>query len=178
MNHLLLFKKHEESERKRFTQFMKESLDYLLAAKYERVSIEAFQEMMVELFDDDIPKMKEIADVEKLFANRGESEHVVWYSRVLCAAYMKLNADRFLPFLGEEWPSVEEYCSREVEPQGKECEQLQIIALAEVLQVRVQIEYLSPTSTENSEPVCLGPEDARLMIKFLYRPGHYDILYD
>jgi ubiquitin thioesterase protein OTUB1 len=156
---------------------MGDSLDYLLSAKYERVSIETFQEMMVELFEDDIPKMKTAEDVGRLFNNKGESEHIVWFSRLLCAAYMKLNADRFLPFLGEEWPSIEEYCSREVEPQGKECEQLQVIALAEVLHINVVIEYLSAAADQITEPVKLGPEDAAISIKFIYRPGHYDVLY-
>ena len=156
---------------------MKDSLDLLLSAGYERVSVETFQEMMVELFEDDLPNLKSSADVERMFSNKGESEHVVWYSRVLCAAYMKLNADRFLPFLGEEWQSINEYCSREVEPQGKECEQIHIIALTEILNIGVVIEYLSASSAP-SEPVQLGPEKPPITIKFLYRPGHYDVLYD
>ena len=157
---------------------MKDSLDYLLSAGYERVSIETFQEMMVELFEDDLPKMKTAKDVERMFSSKGDSEHVVWYSRVLCAAYMKQNGDRFLPFLGDEWISIDDYCSREVEPQGKECEQVHIIALAEILKVNVVIEYLSASTNGTSGPVQLGPESAPLVIKFLYRPGHYDVLYD
>lgn len=68
---------------------------------------------------------------------------------------------------------------------GKECDQPQIAALTEALQVGVKIEYLdgsagpgqdlqsyvcSPTvpATEQQEPV---------PITLLYRPGHYDILY-
>lgn len=34
------------------------------------------------------------------------------------------------------------YCRREVEPMGRECEQLHIIALTEYLGLRVAIEYL------------------------------------
>jgi len=34
------------------------------------------------------------------------------------------------------------YCAREVEPMGKECEQLHIIALTEYLGLKVSIEYL------------------------------------
>jgi len=166
-----------EGERKRLAQFMKDSLDILVSAQYELIGVETFQELMVELFEDDIPRMSTTEDVVNLFSNKGESEHIVWYSRILCAAYLKLNADRFLPFLSEQYLTMEDFCSREVEPQGKECEQLQIIALSEILQISVSIEYLSSASTEESEPVVLGPESAAMMIHFIYRPGHYDVLY-
>jgi ubiquitin thioesterase protein OTUB1 len=163
-----------ETERKRIAKFMQDSLHYLISAGYEAVGVEDFQEMVSEFFDQDILQLKTSDDVVKLFSNKGESEHIVWYARALCAAYMKLNGDRFLPFLGEEYLTIEEYCSREVEPQGKECEQLHIIALAEVLQIRVLIEYISATE---SNCVTLGPEGCALTISFLYRPGHYDVLY-
>lgn len=158
---------------------MKDSLDYLLSAGYERVGVETFQEMVVELFEQDILQFSSVQSVESLFRDKGESEHIVWYARVLCAAFMKKNADRFLPFLAGDWSSVEEYCSLEVEPQGKECEQPQIIALAEVLQVRVVIEYISASELAGGqEQVCLGPDSSESVVKLLYRPGHYDILYD
>lgn len=34
------------------------------------------------------------------------------------------------------------YCQREVEPMGKECEQVHVIALTEYLGIAVRIEYL------------------------------------
>ncbi|GMF22046.1 unnamed protein product [Phytophthora lilii] len=66
---------------------------------------------------------------------------------------------------------------------GKECDQPQIAALTDALQVGVKIEYLdgsagpgqdlqsyvcSPATPATHEPVT---------ITLLYRPGHYDILY-
>lgn len=57
--------------------------------------------------------------------------------------YMKKEADRFLPFVEDGLtPDMESYVKREVEPMGKECEQVHIIALTEYLQISVRIEYL------------------------------------
>jgi hypothetical protein len=70
---------------------------------------------------------------------------------------MRREAQRYAPFLADGCGSsglsdadsssgsesqVESYCKREVEPMGKECEQLQVIALTEYLGVTVRIEYL------------------------------------
>lgn len=171
-------------ERLRLTQYMRDSLDLLIKAGNDRVGVETFQEMMVELFEDDlVNRLHTQKDVENLFANKGESEHIVWYGRALCAAYMKINAERFFPFLppGGKWTTVEQYCAREVEPQGKECEDLHILALCETMGVRVIIEYLSAATTDAKTAanslVKFGPEDAKIKIKLLYRPGHYDLLY-
>lgn len=37
---------------------------------------------------------------------------------------------------------IDSYCKAEVEPMGKECEQLHIIALTEYLEISIVIEYL------------------------------------
>jgi len=67
------------------------------------------------------------------------------------------------------------FCAREVEPMGRECEQIHIIALCEALGVSVAIEYLDGSS---GPLACLTlPEGREPAITLLYRPGHYDILY-
>jgi ubiquitin thioesterase protein OTUB1 len=95
-----------------------------------------------------------------------------------------------------------EFCQREVEPMGKECEHLQVSALTECLQIHVTIEYLDGRSSshfrhhnnflravsEGSNPVRniqfpTREEDDTVLHAdvietfLLYRPGHYDILY-
>ena len=41
---------------------------------------------------------------------------------------MRLEEERFTPFLSDvTFTSMEEYCRREVEPMGKECEQVGIV---------------------------------------------------
>ena len=80
---------------------------------------------------------------------------------------------------------MQSYCSREVEPMGKECEQVHIIAIAELLGVVVAIEYLDGRLPADelsglSKVECGGSlqevEPSR-HVRLLYRPGHYDILY-
>lgn len=91
----------------------------------------------------------------------------------------------------------------QVEPMGKECDQPQIAALTEALQVGVKIEYLDGSAKADEELQCYvcapnvtpsaagrSPSSSPRMrthsgetkvqpvsITLLYRPGHYDILY-
>ena len=59
------------------------------------------------------------------------------------AAAMKKQADRFLPYVMDDSTlDVDSFIAREVEPMGRECEQVQIMALTEFLGVLVKIEYL------------------------------------
>ena len=82
------------------------------------------------------------------------------------------------------------------ESQGKECEQLQIIAISELLGIRVEIEYLdgkelqtvvASSSDGNGVTVTaalslvecgdMTAASSAIKVFLLYRPGHYDILY-
>lgn len=59
------------------------------------------------------------------------------------AGYLRRHEQRFFPFVdGGQDLDMASYCRREVEPSGRECEQLQVIALTESLGLRVAIEYL------------------------------------
>ncbi len=54
---------------------------------------------------------------------------------------LKRHEDRFSPFV-DGGGSVADFCRREVEPMGVECEHVQILALTEYLGIGVTIEYL------------------------------------
>jgi len=157
-------------------KLMRESLDYLTSAGYDRMAVETFYEMVVEFFDDELPAMSALLDVERAFQDFSRSEHIVWYARALCAAFMKKNLERFEPFLPERYVTVAQYCAAEVEPVGKECEELEITALCDVLRVRVEIEYLSSKTRGQEVRNAFGPDDGPV-VHLLYRPGHYDVLY-
>jgi len=108
-----------------------------------------------------------------------------WFMRLLTAATMRRQAERFLPFLDDIAAStgdMQDYTQREVLPMGKECEQVHIIALAECLGVQVKIEYMDGRPFEHAlgcvlTDIAEGSEGV-ITISLLYRPGHYDILYD
>lgn len=68
---------------------------------------------------------------------------------------------------------------QEVEPMGKESDHVHIIALASTTLVPVRIEYMdrgnatTPSINHHDFPEASNPR-----IFLLYRPGHYDILYE
>jgi hypothetical protein len=115
---------------------------------------------------------KSTSELFELFQEGGECDYYTWYMRLLTSgiivlgienkkqnyicttdcrihvclvitAAMKKQADRFLPFVEDMYtPDMITYTNREVEPMGRECEQVQIIALTEYLNISVRIEYL------------------------------------
>ncbi|CAM9143940.1 unnamed protein product [Heterosigma akashiwo] len=65
---------------------------------------------------------------------------------------------------------------------GKECEQVQIMALTRALGITVAIEYLdgSPLQDGKISKLVLPSEETGAppaWVTLLYRPGHFDILY-
>ena len=114
----------------------------------------------------------------------------------MTAAQMKSNPEKYLPFVmaDDNYADIPSFCSREVEPMGKECGMVQVSALAECMGVKVIIEYmdgreLKLNKLNNNDEVVVhhvfgegnnedGEDDERkTSITLLYRPGHYDILY-
>ena len=55
---------------------------------------------------------------------------------------MKFHICYFLFVVDSYFTIIVAFCQREVEPMGKECEHLQVLALTEYLQLNVTIEYL------------------------------------
>lgn len=123
---------------------------------------------------------------------------------------LKLHQERFMPFVEDIEirfnSDMGAYCSSEVEPMGKECEQIHLMALLEMLpHVEINLEYLDGRYSyadlfffllqiytlvfipyrEFSDilPNVLlqasnvDAETSLQRVNLLYRPGHYDILY-
>jgi ubiquitin thioesterase protein OTUB1 len=89
-----------------------------------------------------------------------------------------------MPYLEDDCYDIATFCQKQIEPMGKECSMVQVLALAEAFQVRVDIEYLDgheflPKAEGGSglSKHSFGPETATTTLTLLYRPGHYDILY-
>ena len=133
---------------------MRGSLDYLEKSRYTRVSIEWFHEVVVEHFEDETMTP---AKVEALFADPTESQNLVWYARLLCAGYLKQNADRFMPFIADGFADIDSFCAQEVEPVGREAEQVHIIALCEFLTVEIAIEYVTICAGVMNAPTLFEP---------------------
>ncbi|KAH8070156.1 NEDD8-specific protease [Aureococcus anophagefferens] len=133
---------HPELERVRAV--VRASKAKILSVDYEETAIDMFWEMLVEVLDD-VPKTTLAQWHAKMNEEHGVAMHIVWFCRVLSAAQIKLNADRFAPFVMDETGAadVADFCRREVEPVNHECEQVQIIAHG-----MLEIPVPSSTSTE------------------------------
>jgi ubiquitin thioesterase protein OTUB1 len=159
----------------------------------------------------------------------GTSDYCVWYLRVITSTILKSDPDRFVHYLNDgnsgggsddptnrsssssssfitHYTDVPTYCAREIDPMGKECSMVGVLALAEAFQITVEIEYmdgkeLSKSNNNNNNNTLIkhsfggkvqegGEQDgdcdgddgddkssSALCITLLYRPGHYDILY-
>lgn len=150
------------------------------------MAFEIFYESLVELLEGlDGNKADAAASLHtELTQENATSDYCTWYLRVLTATYLKGDPIRFLPYLEEDYMDIASFCQQQIEPMGKECSMVQVLALAEAFQVKVEIEYLdghSFTSTvEGGSGLTkhtFGPPEATTTLTFLYRPGHYDILY-
>ena len=174
------------NELERLTAWAKASLDEMCTRGYDRFTLEMFFDELVELFEylATKPKLDEV--VTKLNEENGTSEYVTWYLRVVSAAYLKSDPDRFIHFI-EGGMDIPTFCSREVEPMGRECSMIQVLALAEAMLVDVAIEYLDGRHFDKALTRHeFGPSQndslseggsSTTKVTLLYRPGHYDILY-
>ena len=207
----------QEKELKRIQTYVNDSLAEVTKYGYDQFTIEMFHDELVDLMtfvaacsSNQNSSIKvnanEIENAEKLHEKLNEenatSDYCTWFLRVITSAYLKKDAGRFVHFLDDpNYFDVPTFCQREVDPMGKECGMVQVLALAEAFGVRVVIEYLDGNAllsdgtvlmrhtfgadagveakrSNSSEHANDGKDDSNpVNITLLYRPGHYDILY-
>jgi len=180
-----------DGEFHRIKQLIHNSLSWVSAQGYEESTIEMFYEEVVDLLDFISIAGDRAALHAKLNEENSTSDYCTWYLRVLTAAQMKSDPDRYLPFLLDEdgMMDISTFCSREVEPMNKECGMVQVAALAEYFGVVVRIECMDGRVVNEKDgegnwvrkvachEFCGEDGGKRMHISLLYRPGHYDILY-
>jgi ubiquitin thioesterase protein OTUB1 len=168
-------------------QRLVESKNDLLLVGFDWKALEDFYELTIELLD--LVTRKSITDpielsneLEKVFnSEQGVySNAAIVHLRMLTSSYLRLHSDEYLPFI-ENANNMDQYCSKEVEAFGRESEDIHIIALSKTLGVTIKIVYLDGSSSETQIHTFKGDEtvndDELPPITLLYRPGHYDILY-
>mmetsp|Transcript_78264 Transcript_78264/g.153622 ORF Transcript_78264/g.153622 Transcript_78264/m.153622 type:complete len:293 (-) Transcript_78264:70-948(-) len=179
------------NEYERMLHIIRRSKDDLVAVGYDEFAVESFYDTFLE-FIEKIPTMTTSTLLEQ-FLEGGEAEYYTWYMRLLTAGYLRKHEERFFPFVDSGLDvDMAGYCRREVEPMGRECEQIHVIALTEYLGLRVAIEYLDgrefdpavglgciefPQSDEGEQKEGGAAGLCYFVVQLLYRPGHYDILY-
>jgi ubiquitin thioesterase protein OTUB1 len=173
--------RQNEKDSEKIIDWLKtKSWESVLAAGYDEVMLEAFHDTIVELLERILAgTLDEAAFHEEMNQETATSDYCTWYLRVVTATHLKQDPGRFLPFIAEPGLGINDFCQREVEPMGKECEQVQVLALAEAFGVQVTIAYLDGHELLYGRLAqhTFGPDSASIEISLLYRPGHYDILY-
>ena len=114
-------------------------------------------------------------DLLSMFREDGDL-YLVWFMRLMTSCQLKLHSEQYLPFIEDAIGlTMDQWCAREVEPMGKESEQIQIMALCHELSVPVRLMYLDGRA-ETVDAIVLPDPGADPVVTLLYRPGHYDFL--
>lgn len=136
---------------------------------------EAFVTVLQEIKDEKITNVDEL--LSQVFNDRGRSDYLVVFLRLVTSSHLQKNADFFAAFI-EDGLTVKEFCSTEVEPMFKESDHIHVIAITTATGVGVRINYLDRGGTAHKVNVHDFPEGVENpRIHLLYRPGHYDVLY-
>jgi ubiquitin thioesterase protein OTUB1 len=112
----------------------------------------------------------------QMFLDVSGDGYLVAFMRCCCGSFIKQNSEEFSSFLPSVYTSCDMFVRNEVDPMFKDCDNIQIVALARALQVPLRVVYLDQS---DGPPFSLefGPGDRSREVKLLYKPGHYDILY-
>ena len=167
-------------ELERMLTTIKGSMNDLVQVGYNEFAIETFYDMFIELLEG-LPNMSRENLLEE-FQEGGSGDHYTWYMRAMTAGYMKSHPDDFFPFIVAEgtYSDIATFCEKEVEPMGKECEQVQITALTTYLKIQVGIIYVDGSQADGDDLTTHAfPGESSVGIVpviLLYRPGHYDLL--
>ncbi|KAH7402772.1 peptidase C65 Otubain-domain-containing protein [Pyrenochaeta sp. MPI-SDFR-AT-0127] len=121
------------------------------------------------------------------FNDMGVSMAIITYLKLLASAWVQSHADDFRHFV--PMGDVKAYCANNIEPTQCEADNIAIAALAEVFVkpagFGLEIWYLDRSQGEEiNRSFYAEPTDHNHlsipnvpMLRLLYRPGHYDILY-
>uniref|UniRef100_A0A4X2KCU3 ubiquitinyl hydrolase 1 n=1 Tax=Vombatus ursinus TaxID=29139 RepID=A0A4X2KCU3_VOMUR len=143
--------------------------DEAIMAQQDRI-----QQEFMDLIEQ-VEKQTSVAELLTSFNDQSTSDYLVVYLRLLTSGYLQRESKFFEHFI-EGGRTVKEFCQQEVEPMCKESDHIHIIALAQALNVSIQVEYMDRGEGGTTNPHVF-PEGSEPKVYLLYRPGHYDILY-
>ncbi|KAJ4362154.1 hypothetical protein N0V95_001502 [Ascochyta clinopodiicola] len=116
------------------------------------------------------------------FNDMGVSMAIITYFKLLASAWVQSHADDFRHFV--PMGDVKAYCANNIEPAQCEADNIGVAALADALVkpagFGLEVWYLDRSPGEEiNRSYYAEPSDPihAPMLRLLYRPGHYDILY-
>lgn len=165
----------------RIENLVMESKDKLVAAGFPEFGLEDFWEILKDecaWLSANFDKVSTEQILAK-FNDEDTSNYMVVYLRFLTSYFLTQNREEFIPFvIGLGYFSIEEFVRKEVEPVGREADNIQCIALSKFFNISTRIQYLdnNPGPVEVIDFCSSGVVDDIPLIHLLYRPGHYDVL--
>ncbi len=162
----------DETERVRIHSYSQSTLKRLVELGYDEAALEIFYDEFMDLVGDGV-KGKTEEEVLGILGGDG-ADYYTWWMRMVCVLELKSNSGFYEAFI-EGYGSVAEFCSKEVEPAGCECENVQVMATVKAVGVRVVVNYVDGR-TEGSNEHVFGEDGSTCEVCMLYRPGHYDLL--
>lgn len=149
----------------------------LLNLGYHSFTIEDFKDVFSDILDKLECNMTSQKLEVDIFCDPGLSDYIVVFFRLMVSCFLQMNSEFYLSFISEEYQTIKDFCSHEVEPMYRESDHIHIIALTNFIKIPVGIIYLDRTIDQNKATQHNFPEDSQPDITILYRPGHYDIIY-
>ncbi|XP_015424470.1 PREDICTED: ubiquitin thioesterase OTUB1 [Myotis davidii] len=164
----------DSKELQRFKAVSAKSKEDLVSQGFTEFTIEDFHNTFMDLIEQ-VEKQTSVADLLASFNDQSTSDYLVVYLRLLTSGYLQRESKFFEHFI-EGGRTVKEFCQQEVEPMCKESDHIHNVALAQALNVSIQVEYMDRGEGTTTNPH-IFPEGSEPKVYLLYRPGHYDILY-
>ena len=116
------------------------------------------------------------------FNDSSTSNCIVAFFRFLVSGYLKTHTDEYAMFV--EGMDLRGYCEGVVEVFGKESDELEVMAMVKVMGIAVNVIYLDGRGDDTQIIHHLfqnnnsNSKQTELKVNLLYRPGHYDVLYN
>ncbi|RJE17913.1 ubiquitin thiolesterase OtuB1 [Aspergillus sclerotialis] len=143
------------------------------------IFVDATDQVFSELLEAVNQGIRDESFLVESFNNEYNSSAIITHFRLLTSAWMKLNPHRYQAFLSMP---LDQYCATQIETVKTEIDEVGLQALVDgVIEgsgFAVEILYLDRSVGEAVTPHLLTPSrPSPAVIRLLYRPGHYDLLY-
>ena len=176
------------------SRFKQSAADILKEGRYDPVIVDDFFDTTLELVTlctqrtidtagavhpsspAELPhRMSALASLHSMMNDEHTAQWYVTWMRCLTSAQLQRHSELYSPYLVDQ-PNIAAFCQSEVDGIDKDADALQILALTTEMAVPVHISYLDATDGPLRGYVI--PEGMERVVSLLYRPGHYDILYE
>lgn len=160
---------------------LKEVAETCKSQGYDSFAVDEFHELV----NDEISSSAshDAADVcvatleNSIAADPSIDGYFVAFARCACGAALKQWKDDYASFLPPDYTSIDSFCRNEVDPMYKDADQMQIVALARILGIRLRIAYVDQSDGDEANIIEFGESSSPITVHMVYKPGHFDLIY-